>query len=133
MASTDKSRQEKVREVPAPICRTWDGLMILHISALLLLLITESLLWYYLPFAWPDKLGICVAWLIVAFAIYLFIILFNGLPPTADRFGANDWNYLITGVIKNEMFVAAPIWVAARLVDFLIGGPAKRKLKRNPT
>ena len=107
--------------------------MILHISALLLLLITESLLWYYLPFAWPDKLGICVAWLIVAFAIYLLAILFNGLPPTADRFGANDWNYLITGVIKNELFVAAPVWVAARLVDFLIGGPAKRKLKRNPT
>jgi hypothetical protein len=55
--------------------------------------------------------------------------LLNSLPPTTPL-EANDWNYLVTGVVKNELLGAAPLWVAARLVDFLIGGPAKRKARK---
>jgi hypothetical protein len=33
--------------------------------------------------------------------------------------------------IKALLIVALPIWLAARLVDFVLGGPAKRKAKQN--
>jgi hypothetical protein len=73
--------------------------------------------------AWPDKVGIGVACLIVAVALYGLIVLLNGLPPSAPFDGV--------GLIKTLFFLALPIWLAARLLDFVIGGPAKRKAKQN--
>jgi len=40
--------------------------------------------------AWPDKVGICVACLIVAFALYVLFVLLNGLPPNVP-FEVQDW------------------------------------------
>jgi uncharacterized membrane protein len=80
--------------------------------------------------AWPDKVGIGVACLIVAFTLWTLFLLVTRLPPEAavtvyglTRMGA--WT------IKALLIVALPIWLAARLVDFVLGGPAKRKAKQN--
>ena len=35
--------------------------------------------------AWPDKIGIGVACLIVAVALYGLVVLLNGLPPSAPK------------------------------------------------
>jgi len=78
----------------------------------------------------PDKVGIGVACLIVAVAFYGLVVLLNGLPPSAP-FEAQDWTRFGIGLIKTLFFVALPIWLAARLLDFVIGGPAKRKAKQN--
>jgi hypothetical protein len=40
--------------------------------------------------AWPDKVGIGVACLIVAVALYGLFVLLNGLPPSAP-FEVQDW------------------------------------------
>ena len=80
--------------------------------------------------AWPDKVGIGVACLIVAVALYGLFVLLNGLPSDVP-FEFQDWTRFGVGLIKTELFVALPIWLAARLFDFVIGGPAKRKAKQN--
>ena len=80
--------------------------------------------------AWPDKVGIGVACLIVAVALYGLFVLLNGLPPSAP-FEVQDWTRFGVALIKTLFFVALPIWLAARLFDFVIGGPAKRKAKQN--
>ena len=79
--------------------------------------------------AWPDKVGIGVACVIVAVALYVLFVLLNGLPPSVP-FEVQDWTRYVFGVIRTEFFVALPIWIAARLFDFVIGGPAKRKAKQ---
>ena len=78
---------------------------------------------------WPDKVGIGVASLIVAVALYGLVVLLNGLPPTAP-FEFQDWTRFWTALVKTLFFVALPIWLAARLLDFVMGGPAKRKAKK---
>jgi hypothetical protein len=80
--------------------------------------------------AWPDKVGIGVACLIVAVFLYGLFVLINGLPPSAP-FETQDWIWFGVGLIKTLLFVALPIWLAARLFDFVIGGPAKRKAKQH--
>jgi hypothetical protein len=79
--------------------------------------------------AWPDKVGIAVACLIVAVALYGLFVLLNGLPPSAP-FEAQDWTRFGVGLTKTLFFVALPIWLAVRLIDYVIGGPAKRKAKQ---
>jgi hypothetical protein len=79
--------------------------------------------------AWPDKVGIGVACLIVAVALYGLFVLLNGLPPEAP-FEVQDWTRFGVGLIKIELFVALPIWLAARLLDFVIGGPPDARLKQ---
>jgi hypothetical protein len=78
---------------------------------------------------WPDKVGIGVACLIVAVALYALFVLLNGLPPSVP-FEVQDWTRFGVGVVKTLFFVALPIWLAARLFDFVIGGTAKRKAKQ---
>ena len=78
--------------------------------------------------AWPDKVGIGVACLIVAVALYGLFVLLNRLPPSAP-FELQDWTRYGVGLVKTEFFVALPIWLAARIFDFVIGGPARRKAK----
>ena len=63
---------------------------------------------------WPDKVGIGVASLIVAVALYGLVVLLNGLPPTAP-FEFQDWTRFGTALVKTLFFVALPIWLAARL------------------
>ncbi len=82
--------------------------------------------------AWPDKVGIGVACLIVAVSLYGLVVLLDGLPPSAP-FEFQDWTRFGVGLIKILSFVALPIWLAARLLDFVIDGPAKRKAKQNST
>jgi hypothetical protein len=82
--------------------------------------------------AWPDKVGIGIACLIVAIALYGLIVLLNGLPPSAP-FEFQDWTRFGVGLIKTLFFLALPRWLAARLLDFVFGGPAKRKAKQNST
>jgi hypothetical protein len=57
------------------------------------------------------------------------VVLLNGLPPSAP-FEFQDWTRFGVGLVKTLFFVALPIWLAARLLDFVIGGPAKRKAKQ---
>jgi hypothetical protein len=52
------------------------------------------------------------------------------LPPSAP-FEFQDWTRFGVGLIKTLFFLALPIWLAARLLDFAIGGPTKRKAKQN--
>jgi hypothetical protein len=80
--------------------------------------------------AWPDKVGVGIACVIVAIALYGLIVLLNGLPPSAP-FEFQDWTRFGVGLIKTLFFLALPIWLAARLLDFVIGGPAKRKAKQS--
>jgi hypothetical protein len=80
--------------------------------------------------AWPDKVGIGVACLIVAVALYVLFVLLNGLPPDVP-FELQDWTRFGVGALNTLLFVALPMWLAARLFDFVIGGPAKRKAKQN--
>jgi hypothetical protein len=61
---------------------------------------------------------------------YGLVVLLNGLPPSAP-FEFQDWTRFGVGLVKTLFFVALPIWLAARLLDFVIGGPAKRKAKQN--
>jgi hypothetical protein len=79
--------------------------------------------------AWPDKVGIGVACLIVAVALYGLFVLLNGLPPSAP-FEVQDWTRFGVALVKTLFFVALPIWLAARLFDFVIGGPVKRKARQ---
>jgi hypothetical protein len=76
--------------------------------------------------AWPDEVDIGIACLIVAVALYGLFVLLNGLPPSAP-FEVPDWTRFGVGLIRILFFVALPIWLAARLFDFVIGGPTKRK------
>ena len=82
--------------------------------------------------AWPDKVGIGIACLIVAIALYGLIVLLNGLPPSAP-FEFQDWTRFGVGLIKTLFFLALPIWLAARLlISFLAAPPNARPNKIQP-
>jgi hypothetical protein len=59
--------------------------------------------------AWPDKMGIGVACLIIAVALYGLFVLLNGLPPGVP-FEVQDWTRFGVGLVKTQLFVALPIW-----------------------
>jgi hypothetical protein len=77
--------------------------------------------------AWPEKVGLGCACLILAFGVWTYFAVTSKVPSGA--FTDRDLVRLVIGVIKTEFFVALPIWLVARLVDFVIGGPARRKAK----
>lgn len=79
--------------------------------------------------AWPDKVGLGFACLVVAFALLgLFLVTINTPPGTVT---VQDLTHMGVWIIKAEVFVALPVWLAARLFDFVIGGPARRKGQQN--
>jgi hypothetical protein len=82
--------------------------------------------------AWPDKVGIGVACLIVAVALYVLFVLLNGLPPDVP-FELQDWTRFGVGVIKTLLFVALPIWLAARLLISLLAAPPNARLNKIQT
>lgn len=61
---------------------------------------------------WADKLG--VLW---AFVVYLFFIVI-----AQDRAGL-----FTPGPTLDLLFIIAPVWIFFRLIDWIAGGPARRK------
>lgn len=62
-------------------------------------------------FCWADKLG--VLW---AFVVCVFL-----LAMAEDKSAILTWP-----VIHDLLIVIVPVWLFLRLIDWLIGGPARR-------
>lgn len=69
--------------------------------------------------AWPEQ--------IIGFLLVLEIIglLFLGL--TSQTVGSAEQFSAIPSLWRVPVFTLVPIWVVARMIDFLFAGPARRK------
>jgi hypothetical protein len=74
--------------------------------------------------AWPDYLGITAAFLIVVFGVIIWGLVWTGSDTAVPLMVLRE---LAVWLLKAELVGALPIWVVARVVDLLTGGPSKRR------
>jgi uncharacterized membrane protein len=76
--------------------------------------------------AWPERLGLGVAVLV------LLVTAFLGNAVWDRPYASGAYLNMMGGVLFGlELFFAFPAWVLARVIDFIIGGPQRRKASRN--
>ena len=69
---------------------------------------------------WPDRVGLAAAGVVTLAIVYLAAFSEPG-AKLADLPGfAFAWVYFV-------MVCAGPVWAVARLIDFIIGGPNRRR------
>jgi hypothetical protein len=78
---------------------------------------------------WADRfgLGVASAIAIVAFA-FMVVAVFHAAPD--DPITPYDLMRMVLSSVKAEILVALPVWVAVRTIDFVMGGPARRRKHR---
>jgi hypothetical protein len=74
--------------------------------------------------AWPDYLGITAAILIVVVGVVIWGLVWTGSDTAVPLVVLRE---LAIWLLKAELAVALPIWVLARIVDLLAGGPSMRR------
>ena len=82
---------------------------------------------YYLP--WPDRVGIGAVLLLVVLVGTL--VLFAHSPPAQEGESvAVETLKLVLGTFSFGFFFGIPIWLIAKIIDFMLGGPWNRKRQR---
>jgi hypothetical protein len=74
--------------------------------------------------AWPDYLGIAAAVLVVVLGVVVWGLVWTGSDTAVPLVVLRE---LGVWLLKAEVVVALPIWLVARIVDLLAGGPQKRR------
>lgn len=73
---------------------------------------------------WPDRLGVGVAALVGVGLIGL--ISWISVGQTASEI-LKIWLELPGDLLKILAFTALPVWIVARVIDFILGGPQRRR------
>jgi hypothetical protein len=76
---------------------------------------------------WAYRIAIGIGLLIaVLYAALIFISVVHDPSVISSLGNVETW----TWIVKAELIVVIPIWSILRVIDFIAGGPSRRKTKR---